>query len=109
MLTALGAGSVHVVVTAALVVSFTSFFAVVVGGVKLGVVVGHLDAGDDQVVLLVWRVGPQDQSVDSIVLPFRSARENPLFRPGVGNFDDGEGHYNFTFIPEGQNAYSQKH
>ena len=29
--------------------------------------------------------------------------------PGVGNFDDGEGHYNFTFTPEGQNAYSQKH
>ena len=28
---------------------------------------------------------------------------------GVGNSDDGEGHYNITFTPEGQNACSQKH
>ena len=28
--------------------------------------------------------------------------------PGVGNFDDGEGHYIFTVTPGGHNAYTVK-
>ena len=28
--------------------------------------------------------------------------------PGVGNFDDGEGHYIFTFTLEGHYAYAVK-
>ena len=41
--------------------------------VKLGVVVGDLNAGDHQVVLLVRCVGPQNQPVDCVVLPLRPA------------------------------------
>ena len=30
-------------------------------------------------------------------------------KSGVGNFDDGEGHSNFTFTLEGHYAYTVKH
>ena len=30
-------------------------------------------------------------------------------RPGLGNFDDEEGHYSFTLTPEGLTAYTVKH
>ncbi|CAG5078731.1 Protein of unknown function [Cotesia congregata] len=44
-----------------------SLLIVVVGGVELGVLVRELDAGYQEVVLLVGGVGPQDQSVDRVV------------------------------------------
>ena len=41
------------------------------GGIKLSVLVGQLDAGDEEMVLLVAGVGSQDQPVDAVVLPLR--------------------------------------
>lgn len=44
-------------------------------GVKLGVIIGQLDASDDQVILLIGRVSAQHQPVHAIVLPFRPVKE----------------------------------
>jgi hypothetical protein len=49
-----------------------------VGSVKLGVIVGDLYAGDHQVILLIWRVSSQYQSVDRIVLSIRPAQRDTL-------------------------------
>lgn len=48
---------------------FTSFFTVVMWGVKLGVIIGQLDTGNDQVILLVRCVSSQHQPVHTVVLP----------------------------------------
>ena len=61
------------------------------GGIKLGVLVGQLDAGDEEMVLLVAGVSPQDQPVDAVVLPLRPRHvREPLGREagplqGVGH------------------------
>ena len=45
-----------------------ALLVVVVGGVELGVLVGKLDGADEQVILLIARVRPQDQTVHRIIL-----------------------------------------
>lgn len=52
-----------------LVSVFTSFLAVVVRGVKLGIIIWYLDASNHKVVLLIWGMGPQNQSVNHVVFP----------------------------------------
>lgn len=51
----------------------TSFLAVVVRGVKLGIIIRQLHTGDDQVVLLVRGVCAKHKPVDTVVLPLRPA------------------------------------
>ena len=51
----------------------------VVRGVELRVLVGELDAGDEEVVLLVTGVGPQDQPVHAVVLTLRPEQIQFLF------------------------------
>lgn len=53
---------------------FTSFLAVVVRGVKLGIIIWYLDTGDHKVVLLIWCMSPQNQPVNSVVLPLWPAQ-----------------------------------
>lgn len=55
---------------------YTSFLAVVVRGVELSVVIGQLNAGDDQVVLLVGSVRAQNQTVHAEILPLGSRGKN---------------------------------
>ena len=63
----------------------------VVRGVKLSVLVGQLDAGNEKVVLLVAGVGAQYEPVDTVVLPLRPGHvRQPLGRQagplqGVGH------------------------
>lgn len=59
---------------------FTSFLAVVVRGIELGVIIRYLDAGDHKVVLLIWRMGPQNQPVNGIVLPLWPAGVHEMDR-----------------------------
>lgn len=47
-------------------------------GVKLGVIIGQLDASDDQVILLIGRVSAQHQPVHAIVLPFRPVKRDKM-------------------------------
>ena len=51
----------------------------VVRGVELRVLVGELDAGDEEVVLLVTGVGPQDQPVHAVVLTLRPEQIHILY------------------------------
>ena len=47
-------------------------------------------------------------SVNPIVFAVESNSPHVSPIPGVGNFDDGEGHYILTFTPEGHYAYRVK-
>ena len=64
----------------------------VVRGVELRVLVGELDAGDEEVVLLVAGVGSQDQPVDAVVLPLRPRHVGQPLGSQAGPLQ-GVGHY----------------
>lgn len=53
--------------------TLTPFLTVVMWGVKLGIIVRQLNAGNDQVVLLIGGVGAEDQPVDTVVFPLGPA------------------------------------
>lgn len=56
------------------VFSLTSFLAVVVGRIKLGVIIWELNTSYYQVILLIRGVRSQDQPVHAVVFPLWSER-----------------------------------
>lgn len=44
-------------------------------GIKLGIIIGKLDAGNDQVILLIRSVSTQHQPVHAVILPLRPGKE----------------------------------
>lgn len=46
----------------------TSFFTVIMRGIKLGIIIGKLDAGNDKVILLIRCVSTQHQPVHAVIL-----------------------------------------
>lgn len=53
----------------------TSFFTVVVWGVKLGIIIGQLHASNNQVILLIRSVSAQNEPVYAVILPLGPGRE----------------------------------
>lgn len=54
-------------------------------GIELGIIIGQLNTGNDQVVLLIGGVGAKDQPVDTVIFPLRPAKHNKSFLNSIAD------------------------